>query len=246
MGAVRRVLPHLALAGAALVIWVLTARSSRLVATPGAAVTTAFAGLRDGWLRSALASTLGSVAIGFGLAFAVGVVIASVLAANRFARDVMQPLLAAYGAIPRVVFFPALLSIFGMSATSKQAMGFLSSIYPIIVTVTAGVVSIPPLLRKLGDSMRLGPLQRFRLITLPAALPSVVLAARLGFSIALISVVISEYFGARDGLGVVLSNSYALLNTARMYAVVLTIAVIATVVNVGLWALQQRLHTTES
>lgn len=232
----------LLLVGGLAVLWVLADRTSDLVASPVAAATEAWRGLRDGWLRTALASTVGSVAVGFGLAFVVGLLIATLLAASRFARDVAQPLLSAYGSIPRVVFFPALLSIFGVGATSKQAMGFLSAVYPVIVTVTAGVVSTPPLLGKLGSVMRLGPVQRFRLITVPAALPSIVLAARLGFSIALISVVVSEYFGARDGLGVILSDSYALLDTDRMYAVVLTIAVLATVVNVGLWRIQQRLE----
>lgn len=236
-----RGLPALITIALTLAIWLLLSLRSPLVAPPQAAFVEAINGLRDGWLRTALASTLGSVLVGFGAAFITGLFVAMVLASSNFLRRVFDPLLAAYGAIPRVVFFPALLSIFGLSATSKQAMGYLSAIYPLIVTVTAGIVSIPPALNKLSASLRLRGFKRFRLVVAPAALPSVLLAARLGFSIALISVIISEYFGARSGLGVVLSESYARLNTDRMYAVVLTIAVIATVTNMGLWSLQRRL-----
>lgn len=222
--------------------WLALSARSALVASPQDAFVEAFDGVREGWLRSALMSTMKSVILGFAAAFVFALIVAAILSSSRFLRRVFDPLLAAYGAVPRVVFFPALLSIFGLGSSSKQAMGFLSAVYPLIVTITAGIVSVPPVLKRLGDSLRLRRWKRFRLVTVPAALPSVILAARLGLSIALISVVISEYFAARDGLGVILSESYARLNVDRMYAVVLTIAVIATIANMGLWALERRLR----
>ncbi|QYC45811.1 Bicarbonate transport system permease protein CmpB [Nonomuraea coxensis DSM 45129] len=231
------------LAGLTLIVavWQLLALLSSHLGAPVATVEALWRGISDGWLVEATADTLLHVATGFGAALVVGVPVGYAIAVNDFAYRVFDPLVQAYGSIPRIVFLPILLTLFGASGTAKMSMGFLAAVFPILVNVIAGVRTTPKALVRLGRSVELTPWAMAVKIRLRWSLPLLLVGMRLGFGIGFVSVVISEYFGSTGGLGVELSAAYAALEPARLFAIVLVTVIVAAVVNTVLLRIDRRL-----
>lgn len=239
----RGALFHLAGLALILVFWQLVSLLSNHLATPAATVEALIRALGEGWLVEAAADTLLHVAGGFGIALAVGVPLGYAIAVSDFAYRVFDPLVQAYGSIPRIVFLPILLTLFGTGGQAKMWMGFLAAIFPILVNVMAGVRTTPQSLVRLGRSVELSPWAMAVRIRLRWALPLLLVGMRLGFGIAFVSVVISEYFGSTGGLGVELSAAYAALEPARLFAIVLVTVIVAAVVNTVLLRVDRRLSS---
>jgi NitT/TauT family transport system permease protein len=226
------------------VLWLIAAPSSSLVPSFGSTLRALGDGFADGWLLSPLGDTMRAVLGSFVIAAVVGVPFGVVLGRRRFAGEVIDPLLTGVFAVPRVVIYPLLLAMFGVTLSAKLWMGAISAFFPIVMSTSAGVREVSPTLVKLARSLNCGALTRVRKVYLPAAAPTVMAGLRIGFSISFISVIIAEFFATTQGLGRLVQRAYAFEQLPRMFAVVLLIALIAFAGNLALWSLERRLRAT--
>lgn len=226
---------------AVVLLWALLSSISDLVASPADSLNALVERFADGSIYRHLNATMQSVAIGFFIAAAIGFPLGYVIGRSKFLGAVFDPLIAGAFAIPRVIFFPILLQIFGVGVGAQSAMAALAAVFPIMVSTTAGVRAINPLLPKLARSLNLSPLQTVTKIYIPAMAPSLMVGIRIGFSIAFINVIIAEFFAARAGLGLLALRAYGMLDLPTMYGIIVLLAVIALAGNLVLWAIERRL-----
>jgi ABC-type nitrate/sulfonate/bicarbonate transport system permease component len=107
----------------------------------------------------------------------------------------------ALAAAPVVLMYPLFLVIFGRSATTIVMIGFAAGLAPVILKTLEGLVGVRPVLINVGRTFKLTRMQQFRLILLPAALPSVFVGLRLGLIFAMINIVGVEFLINFGGLG---------------------------------------------
>ncbi len=231
---------------AVVALWFLAAQTSELVPPLGATLAQLVDGFTSGWIYDHLVPTTRAVLTGFLVAAVLGFPAGYLLGRSRFLGEVFDPLVAGAFAVPRIIFFPILLQVFGVGVNAQAAMGAISAFFPIVVTTVAGVRDVNPHLVKLGRSMNLSRLQMATKIFVPAAAPSLMVGLRIGFSISFITVIIAEFFAARSGLGLLTSRAYGQLNLPRMYAIVLLIVLIALAGNLTLWLVEKRLRRSTS
>ncbi|WP_413542574.1 ABC transporter permease [Citricoccus nitrophenolicus] len=222
-------------------VWWVLAIALELVSSPAesfAALAELFA---NGSIYRHLNATLQAVAIGFLVAAAIGFPLGYMIGRSKFLGSVFDPIVAGAFAIPRIVFFPILLQIFGVGVGAQSAMAALAAVFPIMVSTTAGVRAINPLLPKLARSLNLSRSQTVTKIYVPAMAPSLMVGIRIGFSIAFINVIIAEFFAARAGLGLLALRAYGRLDLPSMYGIIVLLAAIALVGNMVLWAVERKL-----
>jgi ABC-type nitrate/sulfonate/bicarbonate transport system permease component len=173
------------------------------------------------------AVTLVEVLLGLGLALVGGFVLALAMHLVRALREAAYPLLVASQAVPVVVIAPLLVLAFDYGIGPKVAVVALVCFFPVAVNVLDGLRSAEPellrLLRSLGSS-RLGLLRR---VELPSALPYLFSGARVAASVAVIAAVVGEWAGAEAGLGRLVLLSVNQLETARVYAGVAVLTLMA-------------------
>lgn len=104
------------------------------------------------------------------------------------------------------------------------------------------VRNISPVLIKTGRVMRLSPSALLRSVLLPATLPEVFTGLRVGFALTLIGALLSEMFGSRRGLGVMLMNAIGLHNMDVIMSLTFMLVVFAGSANAALLAIDHRLH----
>lgn len=234
---------RLALPAILLIAWAVAASSSRLVPSIGATADSFVDGFVDGWIVSPLLDSLKAVVLGFLIATMIAVPAGVVLGRSPFLGAVFDPIISALFAVPRIILYPVLLAAVGVGLGAKVWMAVISAVFPIALNTIAGTRGVSPTLVKLGRSLASSRLQMATRIYLPAALPAVMVGIRIGLSISFVSVIISELFAAKNGLGLLVQQAYGLQQYPKMFAVVVLIALIAFCGNLVLWSLERRVQS---
>jgi putative hydroxymethylpyrimidine transport system permease protein len=226
---VRRCAPALGLALLALAAWQgvasLDAVDDLTLASP-AEVVQAFSD--DGRLLAENALvTLVEVVLGLAIAVVAGAGAAVVMHLVRPLREAAYPLLVASQAIPIVVLAPLFVLAFDYGIGPKLAIVALICFFPITVNVLDGLRSAPADLLGLMRSLGARRLTTLRKVELPAAGPSFFSGLRVAAGVSVIGAVFGEWAGAESGLGrlVLLGNNQ--LQTPRVYAGVVLLALMA-------------------
>jgi len=142
----------------------------------------------------------------------------------------MEPILAGLNALPRVALAPVFLLWFGLGIASKIALGASLTFFIVLSNTVAGARGVNPdhliLARTLGT-----PAARvFTLITVPSAIPTIFSGLRLGLIYALLGVVAGELIAAQKGLGQLLTFYAGVFQTNGVFAILLLLAVLGSLV----------------
>lgn len=224
--------------------WQVASTRSDLVPSVFATITALVDRARDGTIGPALGVSAEAILAGFAIAVVAGVCCGMWLGRSRFWGRVLEPVVTTFYAVPRIVLYPVLLSIWGIGTTSERYLAVISAFFPVAVNAIAGVRSVDPTLIKLGRSVSASRLQMTRKILFPAAAPAIMVGVRIGWSSAVVTVVAAELIASRGGLGQVLSTSYNLQQYPEMFAIVLLVTVIALVGSMILWWLERRVRSS--
>ena len=180
--------------------------------------------------------TLEEVLLGLAIAIVAGAGSAILMHLFRPLRDAAYPLLVASQAIPIVVLAPLFVLAFDYGIGPKLAIVALICFFPITVNVLDGLRSVDPELLKLMRTLRASRLATLVKVELPSSLPFFFSGLRVAATVSVIGAVFGEWAGADKGLGrlVLLGNNQ--LQTARVYAgvVILTLMALALFVLVTL------------
>ncbi len=139
----------------------------------------------------------------------------------------VMPVLVLSQAIPVFALAPILVLWFGFGMASKVIMTVLVIFFPVTAALADGLRQTEPGWLDLAATMnasRLGVLWKIRL---PAALPSFASGLRVAAALAPIGAVIGEWVGASSGLGYVMINANARIETDVMFAALFILCVVA-------------------
>jgi len=236
-----------ALAGA-LTVWALVAYGGRalglvnpvLMPTPGEVVEVAGTLARDGSLAQHLAVSSLRIAEGFGLAAAAALSLGLLVAVSTPARLMLEPVIEFVRPIPPLAFLPMFLVWFGLGETSKVAFIAYTAFFPMFVGIGASLLRVDVMLLRAAASLGASRRELLRRVVLPAALPSIVVALRLGFGLAVFVIVGAEFMGADAGLGNLIMEGRVFFNPAQIVMGALLLGGLGSLVNALLLAAERR------
>jgi NitT/TauT family transport system permease protein len=196
--------------------------------------------LASGDINSDIVRTMGVIIIAVALSVIFGFALGLLVHALPRVREALDPFFATYYAVPIFIFYPVLIAIFGLSLAPILLIGVATAIVAMIIATLNGLDRVPRVLTKVARVHRMGRFATAVRLQLPAAAPYLFTGVKLSVSYGFIAVIASEFILAPAGLGRDIADAYADFNNARMYALMLFLLVIATVVNMVLHALDQR------
>jgi NitT/TauT family transport system permease protein len=210
------------------------------IVAPPSLVFPAFADLRaNDEIVQPFVVTFIHVVIATAAAAALGLPFGYFLARNPTFDKAYRGWLAAAFAAPLVLLYPLFLVFFGRSYFTVVLMSTIVAFVPIAIHARDAFLGVPPVLLNVGKSFNVDKIQRFRLIELPAAVPTIFIGLRLGVIYALVNTIGVEFLIDFGGLGRVVSDLYAFFNIPQMYAEILLILVVSMVLLWSLDALQR-------
>ena len=180
----------------------------------------------------ALATAL-EIMLGIVLALVTSIPLAIFMFARPGIEKGLSPFLVASQAVPVFALAPLLVIWLGYGIWSKVFMAWVIIFFPITVSLLSGLKSCDPDFCRLFTLMGAGFWMKLRLLYWPWALPQFFSGLKVGVTVATIGAVIGEWVGAQKGLGYLMIQSNARLNTDLVFACILWL----TVMGLGLWAL---------
>lgn len=198
--------------------------------------------INDWWIiYSNVSPTLLAILGGFALAIVIGIPLATIIVFSRFAERILYPPMVASQAIPKVAVAPLFIVWMGYGIAPKIWIAFLIAFFPVVIDTVVGLRSVQPEMLQLGRSMGGGRLRVFLKLRLPTALPNILGGLKIAITLAVVGAITGEFVGAQAGLGYLLTSASGQMDTALVFAVLLVISVIATVLFMIIEAIEKRL-----
>lgn len=165
-----------------------------------------------------LPTTLGEILSAYAIACVGGILVGQLIGASPAARRMLLPVLRGAYAVPLVVLYPVMMVWFGLGSPSKIAFAAIYAFVPTVLTAVAGVAALSPALAETARAFGATRAQQILYIALPASLPSIVAALRLGGALVIVGVIVAQMLGAAEGLGFLVTRQRTLLNSPGVYA----------------------------
>lgn len=173
------------------------------------------------WLSNTLV-TAAEIAGGFALGALVGVGMAVLFCWSPLLSLALLPLFVTLNMIPKVALGPLFIVWFSYGIFPNILIAFSICFFPILLTTARGLNEVEPDLLDLVKSLRGSRWTLFRKIQLPGALPYVFSGMKVGAVLAVAGAVVGEFIASERGLGYLMIQVQASLDTpAMLMAVVL-------------------------
>lgn len=195
-----------------------------LLPGPGA-VLEALVAEHDVVLRAS-AETLMEIVLATVIAVAAGFATAIVIGLSPATRRVVFPYILMTQVVPKVALAPILIAWLGIGMQSRLVLAFLIAYFPMVINTLTGILGTREASLLYARSLAASDWQILLKVRLPEALPSIVGGVKITAGLAVIGIVVGEFVATEGGLGKVIIDSAAVLNTALTIAATFVIAVI--------------------
>ena len=196
-------------------------------------------------LMSAAGRTLGMALQALIVASAFASVLALAAALSRTLDRAVRPLAVALQVTPVVAIAPLVVIWAGVDHPQRAivALAAIVAFFPIFSGATRGLASADPDLERLFDLYGATPIQRLLRLRLPSAIPFLVEGHKVAAGLAIIGAVVAEFVagsGGAQGLAWRILEAGNRLQTARMFAAIVALAIMAATVHFAFQALERR------
>lgn len=191
--------------------------------------------IADGSLFVHLGTTLLRIFVGFFLAAFFGILLGLLMGMSRLVARICDPWIAALYPLPKISLIPLLIIWMGTGEGYKILISAISAFFPIVMSTHAGVRQIEPGLLKAAKDLGATTRQVQLKVVLPGAVPSIFSGLQLGMGVTIILIVAAEMIGgsSRTGMGYLLVHSGQVLETEKVFAALVVLAIMGAAIIKG-------------
>ncbi|HUR61524.1 MAG TPA: ABC transporter permease [Candidatus Thermoplasmatota archaeon] len=183
-----------------------------------------------GQLWPSLASTFRLLGISYVMSCLLAGCIAAGLVLVPTFRQGVQPFLLAFQSLPGIAWLPLALLWFGIQERMLLFVTIMGSVFSIAMGMADAFAIVPPLYHKVARNMGVHGARLLMRVTVPAATPHLVTAAKVGWSFAWRSLIGAEIIRSSVGLGFLLNAGHDALDVAQIFAIMIVLIAIGVIV----------------
>ena len=184
------------------------------------------AGPQDIGLGWRVLTSLQRVAIGYGFAGLVGIVLGTIIGQSVWAMRGLDPIFQILRTISPLAWLPISLAAFRDSQPSAIFVIFITSVWPIIINTAVGIRNIPQDYRNVAAVVQLNPLEFFSKIMIPAAAPYIFTGLRIGIGLSWLAIVAAEMLIGGVGIGFFIWDAW---NSSHISEIILALVYVGMV-----------------
>jgi nitrate/nitrite transport system permease protein len=228
-----KLIPPIVMIGLLLVVWqVLCSKPGATLPSPSKIWTEAYdlivdpffvAGPQDIGLGWRVLTSLQRVAIGYGLASIIGIMLGTLIGQSMWAMRGLDPIFQVLRTISPLAWLPISLAAFRDSQPSAIFVIFITSVWPIIINTAVGIRNIPQDYRNVAAVLRLNHLEFFVKIMVPSAAPYIFTGLRIGIGLSWLAIVAAEMLTGGVGIGFFIWDAW---NSSRLSDIVVALVYI--------------------
>jgi nitrate/nitrite transport system permease protein len=231
-----KLIPPIVMIGLLLIVWqVLCSKPDATLPSPTKIWTEAYdlivdpffvAGPQDIGLGWRVLISLQRVAIGYGLAGVVGILLGTLVGQSVWAMRGLDPIFQVLRTISPLAWLPISLAAFRDSQPSAIFVIFITAVWPIIINTAVGIRNIPPDYRNVAAVLRLNHIEFFLKIMIPSAAPYIFTGLRIGIGLSWLAIVAAEMLTGGVGIGFFIWDAW---NSSRLSDIVIALVYIGAV-----------------
>jgi NitT/TauT family transport system permease protein len=191
-------------------------------------------GIASGVIGQRLLVTLQILIMGYAIGLALAALFVSIAISSRIGTDLLSSLTAMLNPLPAIAMLPLALLWFGLGAPAIIFVIVNSVLWAVALNTHSGCLAVSETLRMAGQTFGLRGFRYVTRILMPAALPAILSGLKIGWAFAWRTLIAAELvFGVssgRGGLGWYIFENRNLLNTANVFAGLLTVMAVGLIV----------------
>lgn len=181
-------------------------------------------------LREHIIVTLMEALVGFTISIIFAMVIAVVMDSIPIVKKAVYPLIITSQTIPIITIAPLFAIWFGFGYLPKVVIVVLVCFFPITISLLEGLASVEEDLLNLIKSMGASKIQLYRMVKLPAAMPSFFSGLKISGTYSIMGATIGEWVGGKNGLGVYMLRVKHSFATDKVFATIIIITLLSTLI----------------
>jgi sulfonate transport system permease protein len=191
---------------------------------------------------SATWATLQTAAAAFAIGVAVGTAVAVLAVRSRIFAGAAVPVIVLMAATPLVALLPLFARVLGYNPSAVRVLAATMVFFPVFVYTRSGLAATRGPSVDVVHALGATTGGRFRLLTLPGAVPHIVSGCRIAAGSSIVAAVVGESLIGRTGLGVEFAGAYRLLEMPRAFGVAIVIVVVSVLVFSAAGAVERAVH----
>ena len=228
-----KLIPPIVMIALLLIVWqILCSKPGATLPSPSKIWTEAYdlivdpffvAGPQDIGLGWRVLISLQRVAIGYGFAAVIGILLGTLVGQSVWAMRGLDPIFQILRTISPLAWLPISLAAFRDSQPSAIFVIFITAVWPIIINTAVGIRNIPADYRNVAAVLRLNPLEFFVKIMVPSAAPYIFTGLRIGIGLSWLAIVAAEMLTGGVGIGFFIWDAW---NSSRLSDIVVALVYI--------------------
>ncbi len=175
------------------------------------------------------------------IAVIIGFLVGLLMGRNEKWNKLLDPIVYLTYPIPKIALLPIIMLLFGLGNQSKIILIVLIVVFPVILSVRDGIKDIPESYYKHLNVLGASSWQKFKIVTLPAGLSSILNALRVALGTAIAILFFTEVYGTEYGLGYFVMDAWGRLDYLDMYSGILVLSAVAFILFLLIDVLENRL-----
>ncbi len=189
----------------------------------------AFARLIQGNLLIHIAVSLYRISLAMLIALIIGAPLGLWVGLNGKLDAVLSPVVYILYPIPKIAFLPVFMILLGLGDRSKILLIVTIIVFQIFLAARDGVKEISNELFFSVRSLGLNERQTYLNLVIPAVLPKIFSAVRISIGVSISVLFFSENFATTYGIGYFIMKSWIMVDYVDMFAGILTLSIMGTV-----------------
>jgi NitT/TauT family transport system permease protein len=225
---------RVALCTGLLVIWQLvsgTMINPLFISSPLAVAQQLISWNSDGSLWYHTSITLQETLYGLFYGLISGIVAGFIFGIQPLLSKILNPFIIAIYSIPKVALAPLFILWFGIGIEMKVILAAVTVFFLVFLNTLAGVRNVDQALIDAVLLMGGKPRDIMVKVVMPSATGHILTGLRIAIPYALIGAVVAELIASNHGIGYLLNDSASELNTSGVFAALLVLTVIASLLN---------------
>lgn len=194
-------------------------------------------------VHEAIGVTALEVVVAFVISVPLGAAIGVLTAENEYFGQIFKPMLFYVFSVPKSIFLPMFILIFGIGFPQKVAYATFSTVFIVIMSATAAVESVKADHILVARSCGATRGQILLRIYVPSMIPVLLEALRISMIFNFTAVMIAEMYASRTGIGHLIANWGENYQMPELFSGVILLAVVAIVFNETVRHFEGRLST---
>lgn len=176
-------------------------------------------------LQQAVPTTLETIA-GFAISTVLGIFLAVLVCASRFAREALYPNIVFFQLIPKIALAPLFIVWLGIGSSSRVTFSVFISFFPVVVATLTGLTSVDRDLLRLCKAVGARGWKVYTQVRFPAAVPHIFSGLKIAITFAMIGVIVGEFITAQAGLGYMILFAASQAEMALIFASIVLLCII--------------------